>query len=73
MSQQRSKSVPPAMQATFVAVVALTDQVCQQYLNGEYATLCRELAAARRVSSIICLRHAAYATISSACSHHVKA
>lgn len=45
MSQRRSESVPAAMRPTYAAIVALTDLFCQQYLNEEYGTLCRELAA----------------------------
>ena len=46
MIKRRSESVPKAMQNTYTAVVKLTDAVCQQYLNDEYAALCRSLAAA---------------------------
>jgi len=34
------------MRPTYEAIVALTDSFCRQYLNDEYATLCRQLAAA---------------------------
>jgi len=34
------------MQPAYAAIVALTDTFCRQRLNDEYATLCRELAAA---------------------------
>jgi Domain of unknown function (DUF6398) len=34
------------MQDTYAAVIKLTDLFCQQYLNDEYAALCRSLAAA---------------------------
>jgi hypothetical protein len=43
---RRSETVPAAMQSVYAAIAALTDSVCRQYLNDEYATLCRELAAA---------------------------
>ncbi|MEW6660100.1 MAG: DUF6398 domain-containing protein [Thermodesulfobacteriota bacterium] len=46
MSSKPSKSVPAAMQPAFAAIMALIDPFCQQYLTPEYATLCRELAAA---------------------------
>ena len=46
MIKRRSESVPKAMQNTYAAVVKLTDAFCQQYLNDEYAALCRSLAAA---------------------------
>jgi hypothetical protein len=46
MRQQHSETVPAAMQLTYAAIVALTDSFCRQHLNDEYATLCRELAAA---------------------------
>jgi len=34
------------MQETYAGVIKLTDSFCQEYLNDEYATLCRSLAAA---------------------------
>jgi hypothetical protein len=46
MSKQRSEKVPSAIQPTYATIVALIDEVCQQHLNEEYATLGRELAAA---------------------------
>lgn len=42
----QSESVPDEMRATYNAIVALTDKVCQEHLNDEYAALCRQLAAA---------------------------
>jgi hypothetical protein len=33
------------MQPRFQEICALTDMLCEEKLNGEYATLCRELAA----------------------------
>ncbi len=45
MIKQHSESVPKAMRETYAAVVKLTDAFCQQYLNEEYAALCRSLAA----------------------------
>jgi hypothetical protein len=46
MIKPHSESVPKAMQDTYAAVVKLTDAFCLQYLNDEYAALCRSLAAA---------------------------
>lgn len=43
---EKSESVPNEMRATYDAIVALTDKVCQEHLNDEYAALCRRLAAA---------------------------
>ena len=42
----RSTSVPKAMQATYDAVVALTDAFCRDHLNEEYRDLARAMAAA---------------------------
>ena len=42
----RSLAVPKAMQATYEAVVALTDAVCRDYLGDEYRDLARAMAAA---------------------------
>ena len=42
----KSESVPNEMRATYDAIVALTDKVCREHLNPEYAALCRQLAAA---------------------------
>ena len=38
-------SVPKKMQATYQAIVDLTDAFCQAHLNEEYADLCRKLTA----------------------------
>ncbi len=46
MTSPRSMSVPKAMQATFDAVVALTDPFCQNHLNDEYRDLARAMTAA---------------------------
>lgn len=40
------ESVPKQMEALFEAVVSLTDAFCAKYLDGEYAELCRKMAAA---------------------------
>src|SRR5213593_3043937 len=42
----RSVSVPEQMRSTYEAIIALTDEVCRQHLNEEYAQLSREMAAA---------------------------
>lgn len=42
----RPKSVPKRMQATYDAVVQLTDEVCARHLDAEYGELARDLAAA---------------------------
>ena len=41
MQPSRSTSVPKAMQATYDAVVALTDAFCAEHLNDEYRDLAR--------------------------------
>lgn len=41
-----SVKVPEAMLSRFQEIVSLTDSLCQDKLNSEYANLCRELAAA---------------------------
>jgi hypothetical protein len=43
MSQ--AKSIPTARRPAYEAVIALTDAVCRDHLNEEWAALCRELAA----------------------------
>jgi len=42
----RSRSVPKSMQATYDALVALTDDFCRDHLNDEYRDLARDMAAA---------------------------
>ena len=42
----RTLAVPKAMQATYDAVVALTDAVCRDHLDHEYRDLARAMAAA---------------------------
>ncbi len=42
----RSKSVPKGMQATYDAIVALTDAFCRDHLNDEYRELAQTMAAA---------------------------
>jgi hypothetical protein len=46
MAQKRSEAIPSAMQPVYAGIAALTNSFCQQYLTDEYATLCRQLAAA---------------------------
>jgi hypothetical protein len=46
MIKPHSESVPKAMQNAYAGIVNLTDLFCQEYLNDEYAALCRSLAAA---------------------------
>jgi len=43
---KKSEKVPREMQATFDAIVALTDEVCQKHLDQEYAQLARQATAA---------------------------
>ncbi len=40
------ESVPKAMQPYFDAIVAATDDFCKDYLDDEYAQLCRRMTAA---------------------------
>ena len=40
-----AKSLPVASRPAYEAVIALTDAVCREHLNDEWAHLCRELAA----------------------------
>ena len=46
MQPSRSTSFPKAMQATYDAVVALTDAFCSEHLNDEYRDLARAMTAA---------------------------
>jgi hypothetical protein len=43
---KKSEKVPKAMQETFDAIVALTDKVCHEHLDEEYALLARQATAA---------------------------
>ena len=45
MSKEQSESVPSSVEPAYSAIVNLTDTVCNQYLNSEYAALSRRLAA----------------------------
>ena len=46
MKFSRPKSVPKSMQAAYDVVVDLTDAICREHLNAEYAQLARDMAAA---------------------------
>ena len=45
MSKKQSESVPASVEPAYSAIVNLTDTVCNQHLNDEYAALARRLAA----------------------------
>lgn len=45
MSKKQSESVPKSVEPFYSAIVHLTDTVCQEHLNSEYADLARHLAA----------------------------
>ena len=45
MSKQQSESVPSSVEPAYSAIVDLTDAVCKQHLNSEYAALSRRLVA----------------------------
>jgi hypothetical protein len=38
--------IPPGVLPKFEAITALTDAFCREYLNNEYAEMCRRLATA---------------------------
>lgn len=46
MVEENVQSIPKPMRPAYEAVVALTDAVCREHLNEEYAALARRLAAA---------------------------
>jgi hypothetical protein len=46
MARIKKSKVPKKMQEKFDAIVALTDQVCQEHLNEEFAHLARQARAA---------------------------
>ncbi len=46
MAQRSSERIPEAIRPTFDAIVARIDEFCEKHLNGEYAAVCRDLAAA---------------------------
>jgi hypothetical protein len=45
-SKSKSLSVPEALQPRYAEIVALTDALCREKLNEEYAQVCREMTAA---------------------------
>lgn len=45
MSNKKSESVPNVAKPAYIAIIELTDAVCSQHLNEEYAELARRLAA----------------------------
>ena len=45
MSKKQSESVPSSVEPAYSAIINLTDAVCNQHLNSEYAELARRLAA----------------------------
>jgi len=45
MPKKQSKSVPSSVEPFYSAIVNLTDAVCKEHLNSEYAELARQLAA----------------------------
>lgn len=45
MAKRQSQSVPENVEPFYSAIVNLTDGVCEQYLNAEYAEYARRLAA----------------------------
>jgi hypothetical protein len=45
MSKKQSESVPSSVEPAYSSIVNLTDAVCNEHLNSEYATLSRRLAA----------------------------
>jgi hypothetical protein len=45
MPKRQSEKVPKSVEPVYASITALTDQVCEQYLNDEYAALARGLAA----------------------------
>lgn len=46
MPKGKSDSVPAKMQAVYDEIIALTDAVCRQHLDEEYAQLARLMTAA---------------------------
>ncbi len=44
--KSKSLSVPEALRPRYDEIVALTDALCKEHLNDEYAQVCREMAAA---------------------------
>ena len=46
MPKQNSESVPQQMQPIYDEITRLTDAVCRDHVDEEFALLCRKLAAA---------------------------
>ncbi len=46
MKKNRSQSFPEKMRPLYEAIIGITDELCQNHLNQEYAELCRRMAAA---------------------------
>jgi hypothetical protein len=46
MPEEKRESIPQQMRPTYATIVNLTDAVCKEHLNEEYADLCRRLAGA---------------------------
>src|SRR5512136_1510105 len=46
MSKQHSESVPQQMQPVYDEITRLTDAVCRDHVDEEFAQLCRKLTAA---------------------------
>lgn len=46
MSPQKGETVPKASEPAYLAIIELTDNVCLEQLNEEYAALARKLTAA---------------------------
>ncbi len=46
MPKEKQESVPEQMRPVYESIVSLTEAVCREHLNEEYAALCRKLAAA---------------------------
>ena len=44
-AREPDRTVPIASRETVAAILAVTDPVCEQHLDGEYAELCRTLVA----------------------------
>jgi len=64
MPKAKSESVPKAVEPAYRAIVELTDAVCRQHLNDEYAALARQLAAAlgrKRPSPLLAGKPASWA------------
>ena len=59
-SKSKSLSVPESMRTRYAEIISLTDALCHEKLNDEYAQLCREMAAvlARKRPSPLTTGHA---------------